>query len=158
LRNLFAALAFTAAVASLAAHEVIVEPIVDMTLEPQGDRLLVRLHVPAAVTGDAGLPGLLRGDAAAIGDRLRIVGADIAHNLDMQQGDVSLPDPAIIVRPGNDRRSIEVELRYAVRADTAGFSTRLNTFSAKEGSPRSSMRTRPSTRHTPPASVSRLSS
>jgi len=141
-RRLFAALALTAGIASLSAHEVIVEPIVDMTLQPQGDRLLVRLHVPAAVTGDAGLPGLLRSDASAIGDRLRIIGADIARNLDVQQGDASLADPAITVNPGSDRTSIEVELRYVVRADTAGFSARLNTFSAKEGPVRTNARYR----------------
>src|SRR5258705_240744 len=73
----------------------------------EGARRLVRLPAPAAVTGDAGLPGLLRGDAAATGDRLRIVAADVAHNLDMQQEDVNLADPAVTVRPGDDRASIE---------------------------------------------------
>jgi len=136
-------LAFAAGIATLSAHEVIVEPIVDLTLEPQGDRLLVRLHVPAAVTGDAGLPGLLRGDPAAIGDRLRIVAADIARNLDLQQEDASLADPAVTVRPGDDRTSIEVELRYAIRAGAAGFSARLNTFSAKEGAVRTNALYRP---------------
>jgi hypothetical protein len=136
-------LAFAAGIATLSAHEVIVEPIVDLTLEPQGDRLLVRLHVPAAVTGDAGLPGLLRGDPAAIGDRLRIVAADIARNLDLQQEEASLADPAVTVRPADDRTSIEVELRYAIRAGAAGFSARLNTFSAKEGAVRTNALYRP---------------
>jgi len=140
---LVAVLAFVAGIATLSAHEVIVEPIVDLTLEPQGDRLLVRLHVPAAVTGDAGLPGLLRGDPAAIGDRLRIVAADIARNLDLQQEEARLADPAVTVRPADDRTSIEVELRYAIRPGTAGFSARLNTFSAKEGAVRTNAVYRP---------------
>jgi hypothetical protein len=135
--------AFMAGMASLSAHDVVVEPIVDVSIEPQGDRLLVRLHVPAAVTGDASLSGLLRGAAAPVEDRLRIVAADIAHNLDMQQGDAHLADPAVTVRPGDDRTSIEVELRYAVRSDAAGFSARLNTFSSKEAPVRTNVRYRP---------------
>jgi hypothetical protein len=141
--HLFAVLAFAVGIATLSAHEVIVEPIVDLTLEPQGDRLLVRLHVPAEVTGDAGLPGLLRGDPAAVGDRLRIVAADIARNLDLQQEAASLADPAVTVRPADDRTSIEVELRYAIRAGAAGLSARLNTFSAKEGPVRTNALYRP---------------
>jgi hypothetical protein len=141
--RLFAVLAFAAGIATLSAHEVIVEPIVDLTLEPRGDQLLVRLHVPATATGDAALPGLLRGDPAAIGDRLRIVAADIARNLELQQEEASLADPAVTVRPAEDRASIEVELRYAIRAGAAGFSARLNTFSAKEGPVRTNARYRP---------------
>ena len=141
--RLFAALGFVAGIATLSAHEVVVEPTVDLTLEPQGDRLLVRLHVPAAVTGDAGLPGLLLGDPAAIGDRLRFVAADIARTLDLQQEEARLADPAVTVRPADDRTSIEVELRYAIRPGTAGFSARLNTFSAKEGAVRTNAVYRP---------------
>ena len=43
---------------SLWAHEIIVEHVVEMTLSPQRDRLMVTLHVPAAVAGDPTLHAL----------------------------------------------------------------------------------------------------
>jgi hypothetical protein len=118
----------------LSAHEVVVEQIVEMTVEPQSDRLLVALHVPATAAGDPALPGLLKsGNEAALEDHLRIVGSDIAHSLDIQQDEVTLSAPAITARPGPDRVSIDVELRYAIASGGRNFSARLNAFTSKDG-------------------------
>ena len=69
--------------ATLAAHEVIVAQIVEMTLTPQNGTLVVGLHVPATAAGDPGLIGLLKGgDSAALAEQMQIVSADIARNLD----------------------------------------------------------------------------
>jgi len=128
----------------LSAHDVVVEQVVEMTLAPRGERLRVTLHLPATLTGDPDLPGLLRnGDEAGIQNHLRIVAVDIAHNLDVQQDDLTLPDPAITVRRAEDRASIDVELRYAVRGGAAGISARLNAFSAKDGTLRTRARYQP---------------
>jgi hypothetical protein len=130
--------------AALAAHEVIVEQIVEMTLTPQSGTLIVGLHVPAAVAGDPGLIDLLKGgDTAALAERLRIVNADIARNLDLQQGGAGLVNPATTSSRGADGSSIEVTLRYPVQGDDGDFSARLNTFSSKEGPVRTIAHYRP---------------
>ncbi len=129
---------------ALAAHEVIVEQIVEMTLTPQNRTLVVGLHVPATVAGDPGLIGLLKGgDSAALTEKMRIVSADIARNLDAQQGGAPLANPATTSSRGADGSSIDVTLRYPVQGDDGDFSARLNTFSSKDGSVRTIARYRP---------------
>jgi HupE / UreJ protein len=140
----FSGLTLLLALAPLSAHEIVVEQIVEMTLDRQGDALVVALHVPAAVTGDPALPGLLKGgDAAALDNRLRIVAADLARNLDVQAGDATLPDPIVTVRRGAGVAAIDVELRYPTRPDEHDFSARLNAFSSKDGPVRTRARYRP---------------
>ena len=62
-------------------------------------RALVELQIPATAAGDLRLPALLKGNDPAALQQLKIVTADIAHNLDVRQNDVTL-DPTITVRPG----------------------------------------------------------
>jgi hypothetical protein len=120
--------------APISAHEVIVEQIVDMRIENQGSQLVVTLRVPAAVAGDSRLPVLLEStDTAAQQDQLSVVAADIAHNLDVRQGSVTLADPMITARADASRTSLEVELRYPSRPGASRFSARLNAFSSKDG-------------------------
>jgi hypothetical protein len=139
----FSGLTLLLALAPLSAHEVVVEQIVEMTLDPQGDALVVALRVPAAVTGDPALPGLLKGgDAAALDRRLRIVAADLARSLDVQAGGATLPDPIATVGSGAGRESIDVELRYPIRPGEDDFSARLNAFSSKDGPVRTRARYR----------------
>src|SRR3954452_19861522 len=77
-RVVCAAATVVLALAPLCAHDVVVEQVVEMIVQPQGDGLAIALHVPAAVSGDRELPDLLAsGDAAAIDARSRIVAADI---------------------------------------------------------------------------------
>ena len=101
----------TMPMALVSAHEVVVDQVVDIVVEPHGDQLVVRLHVPVTVLGDANLPRLSNRvlDVTRIGDALQIVAADIARNLDVQQGDEVLPEPAAAARVGADRASIDVE-------------------------------------------------
>jgi hypothetical protein len=131
---LVAAAAIACRLAPISAHEVIVEQIVDMRMENQGSQLVVMLRVPAAVAGDSRLAVLLKGtDTAGQQDQLRVVAADIAHNLDVRQGGVTLADPIITVRPDAGRTAIEIELRYPSRPGANRFSARLNAFSSKDG-------------------------
>lgn len=142
--RLFAVLVVIAGQATISAHEVVVEQIVEMTLEPQPSMLVVRLRLPAAVAGDPSLPGLLTTPGvAALEDHLRMVGADIARNLDIRQGDAALPNPSVSVRSGADRASIEVELRYSTAAEAGDFSARLNAFNSKDGPIRTNAHYRP---------------
>jgi hypothetical protein len=130
--------------AALAAHEVIVEQIVEMTLTPQNGTLVVGLHVPATAAGDPGLIGLLKGgDSAALAEQMRIVSADIARNLDVQQGGAGLVNPATTSSRGADGSSIDVTLRYPVQGDDGDFSARLNSFRSKDGPVRTIARYRP---------------
>jgi hypothetical protein len=126
----------------LSAHDVPVEHVVDMAVEPRASDLLVRVHLPGAVVGDANLPRLADGtlDAAISSERLRIVAADLAHNLDLQQGEVSLPATVESARIGADRRSIDVELRYP--NGDGDVSARLNAFLAVGAPVRTNLRYR----------------
>jgi len=119
-------------VPSASAHDIAVEQPVEMVVQPQGARLVVRLNVPATLLAEAKLPRLQDGqlDAPAIDGVLSIVAADIARNLEVRQEDVPLAAPTTTVRVGADRMSIDVELVYAIRADAAGISARLNAFHA----------------------------
>ncbi len=125
--------------AVLLAHEVVVEQIVEVTVAPRGDQLVVQMHVPAAVLADARLPhradGTLDADAAA----LAIVAADPARNLDVRQNDAALAMPKASARIGADRTSIDVDLTYALRGERDNLSARLNTFAA---APLTTVRTR----------------
>jgi hypothetical protein len=139
-----AAAAIACWLAPISAHEVIVEQIVDMRVADQGNQLVVTLRLPADVAGDPRLPGLLKGaDTAAMQDQLRIVAGDIAHNLDIRQGDVTLADPIITVRADASRTSLEVELRYPSRSSANRFSARMNAFSSKDGPVRTVARYQP---------------
>lgn len=135
--------------APLSAHDVIVEQVVAMSVEPNGEQLLIRLHVPLTVLGDAKLPRVLDRtiDADAVGGPLRIVAGDIAHNLDVQQADTELAAPLASARVGDDGASIDVELQYAARTDAAGFSARLNAFNSNDGPVRSTVHYRLPTGH-----------
>lgn len=132
---------------TVAAHGV-VEQVVEMLVQPQGDRLLVRLHVPAAVLADANLPTLEDGtlNTAAIDEPLRIVAAHIARNLDIQQADDGLGAPTVTATVSADRTSIDVDLRYAIDAGAAGISARLNAFHAIGQPVRTNARFQPSER------------
>ncbi len=110
----------------------------------EGNQFVVTLRVPAAVAGDSRLPGLLKGtDTAALQDQLRIVAADIAHNLDVRRASVTLADPIITARPDASRTSLEVELRYPSRPGMDRFSARVNAFSSKDGPVRTVARYQP---------------
>ena len=129
-RRLCAAAVILLLVAPLSAHDVVVEQVVEMTLQPHRDHLAVTLHVPATASGDRDLPAVLAGqDAAAIEARVRIVAADLAHNLDVEQGDTSLAPQAIVARPGVDGASLDIDLRYPTVND-GPYSARMNAFTA----------------------------
>ena len=135
---------FIGARAAVSAHDVVVEQVVEMTLSPRGETLLVNLRLPAAVTGDPSLAALLKGaDAAARESHMRVVAADIARNLELRQGDATLASPAATVRPGGDGASIDIELRYAIRPDDDDFSARLNAFTFRDMPVRTIARYRP---------------
>jgi hypothetical protein len=116
--------------APVRAHEVPVEHVVEMAVEPRGSDLLVRAHLPAALVGNPNVPGLSSPnfDAAITPDRLRIVAADFAHNLDLQMGEVVLPATVEAARVSADRASLDVALRYPGGSGTAPISARLNAF------------------------------
>ena len=104
------------------AHDIAVEQPVEMVVQPQGARLVVRLNVPATLLAEAKLPRLQDGqlDAPAIDGVLSIVAADIARNLEVRQEDAPLAAPTTTVRVGADRTSIDVELVYAIRRRRRG--------------------------------------
>jgi hypothetical protein len=120
-------------------HEVPVEQVVEMTVQPQGDRLSVRAHIPATLLASAKLPRLADGTLDAASDApLRMVAADAARNLDVWQDETALTAPEMTARTGADRVSVDVDLLYATNSGAAPFSARLNAF---EGAPLQPART-----------------
>jgi HupE/UreJ protein len=136
------------------AHDIS-DQIVEIVVQPRGDRLVVRLHLPSTVLGYARLPRLDDGtlNVAALDGPLRIVAADVARNLDVQQGDRTLAAPAATATVGADRHSIDVDLTYAIQPGVTGFSARLNTFPPIEQPIRTNVRFQPSSAHEYPISV-----
>ena len=110
-------------------HEVPVEQIVRIDMAIQGDRLIVRMQVPATALIDARLPRLSDGtiDAAAMVTVLPIVMADVVRNLDVQQDGTPLRSADATSRVGADRKSIDIDATYQIDG-TAGLSARLNAF------------------------------
>jgi HupE / UreJ protein len=113
------------------AHKI-VEQVVEMVVQPRGDRLLVRLHVPATALVNAKLPQLDDGklNTAALEGPLRVVAGDIARNLDIWQADAALAPPTAVAKAGADGSSVDVDLTYVIQAGTSEISARLNTFQA----------------------------
>ena len=99
--------------AVVSAHEVPVEQRIDMSIERQGDRLVVRMRVPVALLGDA---------------PIQIAAADAARNLDVRQDAAPLPAPALSAVTGTDRVWTDIELTYRIDGNANGISARLNGF------------------------------
>jgi HupE / UreJ protein len=135
------AVAFVLTGGRLLAHEVVVDQVIDMTVDARGPLLLVQLHVPATALADANLPRLPDRtiDPSRITPLLAGIAADVARNLDLQQGESAVPAPTATARLGNDRRSVDIELAYAT-GGAASVSARLNAFHALEGPPRTDLR------------------
>jgi hypothetical protein len=133
---------FVIGLAPAFAHEVPVEHVVDIVVDPRGSDLVVRVHLPAAVvsgTSAAGVSGPLV-DAAVSPERLRVVAADLAHNLELQQGDAVLPATVASARLAADNASIDIELRYPRHDGSAPISARLNAFRTAGAPVRTSVR------------------
>jgi hypothetical protein len=115
------------------AHDVAIEQVVRMVVQPSSERLLVSLRVPVTLLGDARLPLLDDGSADSnIPDALlQVVAGDIARNLDFRRGEIVLPAPAVTARIAGDRRGVEVELAYPDGGPPAGLSARVNAFRGK---------------------------
>ena len=127
------------------AHDVS-DQVVDVIVQPRGAALRVRLHVPVAVLGYARLPRAADGTltVAALDGPLQTVAADLARNLDVQQGDQTLAPPTTTAVAGADRSSVDVDLLYTIQSDVAGISARLNTFPPIERPIRTTVRFQPS--------------
>ena len=120
------------ATATVSAHDVVVEEIVQITMRVADGRLAVQMRVPVTVLADLTLPRLPDGtlDTATIAEPLRIVAADAVRNLDVQQDGTSLPQTNVATRLSTDRTAVEVDVAYPL-AGTAGISARLKTFQNK---------------------------
>jgi hypothetical protein len=115
---------------AVAAHDVVVDQVVLIAVEQQADQLLIRLHVPVSVFGNAALPPV------------EDVAADIARSLDVRLAAASLPAPVATARLAGDQASVDIALLYASRADAPGLSARLNVFAAGERPVRTVLRQR----------------
>ena len=115
-----------------AAHGVIAEQVVLISVERQADQVLVGLHVPTSVFGNTALPPF------------EAIVADVARRLDLRQADASLPLRAATARLAADGASVDVELRYATSSN-ATLSARLNALGVSMQPVRTTVRYRLST-------------
>jgi len=100
-------------------------------MQPQGDRLLVRMHIPTSVLGEVPI------QAAA---------ADTVRTLDVRQDETPLDAPAITTTVSDDGKSVDVELTYRIAAGASGISARLNGFQSTSTEPvRTTVRYQPAT-------------
>src|SRR5262249_54736057 len=132
--------------AMVRAHEVTIEDVVEMVVEPRGKQLVVHLDLPAAVLTDAKLPGLADGsfDTVGIAELLRVVAPDLARNLDVRQGDGLPAARRTRAQVGSDRRSIQVDFTYDMNPAEVGISARLNAFRSAARPVRTQVQFRPS--------------
>lgn len=117
------------------AHPTVPEPMVEMFVKPDGDRLTVLVRLPIAVLSDANLPRDASGRLVpeTSGPPLQLVARDIASNLELQQNDDLLPSPAIATSMAANGEFVEVVLTYSIRAGAGGITARLRTFRAGTG-------------------------
>jgi hypothetical protein len=125
----------------LLAHDVVVDQVIDMNIAVRGPQLVVHLRVPATVLADANLPRLPDRtiDPSRARPLLPGIAADVARNLDLQQGENAFAAPTATARVGDDRRSVDVELVYTGGV-SGSVSARLNAFRAVEGPARTNLR------------------
>ncbi len=119
------------------AHDVVVEQVVGVTVRPQGDRLLVHLHVPVTALPGANLPHRPDGtlDTAALGGLLDVVAGDISRNLNPWQDESPLPAPAASASLTADLAAVEIDLTYTTGGAAGPFSARLNAFTGTRLAP-----------------------
>jgi len=75
-------------------------------------------------------------------ERLRLVAADFAHNLELQQGDVVLPATVESATSGAEGAAIDVQLRYLNAGANEPISVRINAFRTVGASVRTNVRYR----------------
>src|SRR5262245_37138592 len=117
--------------AVVSAHDMPVEQRVEVTMHPQDDRLVVRMHIPTSVLGEVAI------QAAA---------ADAVRNLDIRQDETPLDAPAMTTTLSAETKSLDVELTYRIAAGASGISARLNGFQSTPMEPvRTTVRYQPAT-------------
>ncbi|HEY1909438.1 MAG TPA: hypothetical protein VGG73_00835 [Vicinamibacterales bacterium] len=124
----------------LLAHDVVVDQVIDMNIAVRGPQLVVHLHVPATALADANLPRLPDRtiDPSRARPLLAGIAADVARNLDLQQGENRFAAPTATARVGDDQKSVDVELVYTGGV-SGSVSARLNAFRAVEGPARTDL-------------------
>jgi hypothetical protein len=103
---------------------------------------MVRVHLPVALVSpaNAATPNAPATAVSLSAERLRLVAADFARNLELQQGDTVLPATVDSARPGADGASIDVELRYPNAVGAEAISVRINLFRTIGASVRTTVR------------------
>ncbi len=123
----------------VAAHDLIQEQLVQVSMRLQGATLGVHLQLPVTVLAESTLPRTTDGalDLSNIAEPLRIVAADAIRNLDVLEDGQALQQTAFASRLSPDNSTVEADVSFTTRGDT-GFSARLGTFT---GTPQRQVRT-----------------
>jgi hypothetical protein len=129
-RLALAALTILCACLRLDAHDVVVEQIVRMSVQPGDGRVVVRVEVPASLLNDAGLPTLANGAVNPTVDEaaLQVVAGDVVRNLDFRSNAAPVGVITTSARLAPNNQSVDVEITYAPIGSPMALSARLNAF------------------------------
>lgn len=123
------------AIVTLRAHDLPIEPIVEMQIRAAGSALNVDVRMPIAGLADANLP---RGENRRLAhpevdDVLLIAGRELASSLAFFQADQPLAAPQISTTIAGDELAVTFHLQYGWRPDGGPLSARLHTVRATPG-------------------------
>lgn len=111
------------------AHDVIDPPSVEITFRPQGSRLVVDAHLPAAALAQANLPPTTGGETDRdAGAPLELIARVFASALEVTQDGAPLPVSSADASKADDKNGAVVRLAYDLRG--GALSARLPTYRA----------------------------
>lgn len=117
-------------IATLGAHDPTAPPVVEMTVRPQANRVVIVIHLPAAALADANLPADADGRLPETGldAPLALIGRGMSQALEVRAGETRLAEPEVHAVAAADRASADIQLTYVRPADDQPLSARLQQF------------------------------
>lgn len=117
-------------IAALGAHDPTAPPVVEMTVRPQANRVVIAIHLPAVALADANLPADADGRLPETGldAPLALIGRGMGQALEVRAGETRLAEPEVHAVAAADRASADIQLTYLRPADDQPLSARVPQF------------------------------
>lgn len=117
-------------IAPLGAHDPTALPVVEMTVRPRANRVVIVIHLPAAALADASLPAGADGRLPETGldGPLALIGRGMSQALEVRAGETRLAEPDVHAVAASDRASADIQLTYVRPANDQLLSARLQQF------------------------------
>jgi hypothetical protein len=132
-QQLWVAAVLTATVgglATLGAHDPSAPAIVEVTVRPQANRVVVEIRLPAAALADANLPADADGrlPESGLDATLALIGRGTSQALEVRAGETRLAEPEVHAATVENRTAAHIQLTYVRPADDQPLSARLQQF------------------------------